>query len=412
MSLFYQLGIRFYFLVAQIAALFNEKARLFTNGQKVIFETIEKRLNRQQPVIWIHCASLGEFEQGRPLIEKIKQQYPNYQVVLTFYSPSGYEIRKNYKLADCICYLPADTPKKARRFIDLIHPEKAFFIKYEYWYNYFRILKQKDIPIYMVSAIFRENQLFFSKGFRGQWYRKILQNVEHFFVQNDQSGLLLSQIGLNNFTVNGDTRFDRVAEIASNSKDLPRIEQFKAGQRLIVAGSSWPPDEGLLIDFLKQNTDVKIIFAPHEVNENNILRLQKQIPMEAAIYSLTEGQDLSYYRVLIIDRIGILSSIYGYADIAYVGGGFGVGIHNTLEAAIYKIPVVFGPNYQKFQEARGLEDSGVAFPIENSAVLNNTLNRLLEEEKTRRDIATKCEKFMAKNLGATQQVLTKVFNIS
>lgn len=407
----YQLGIRIYFLVARISALFNEKAQLFVRGQKGIFETVEKKLLFKRPVIWIHCASLGEFEQGRPLIEKIKQQHPDHQIVLTFYSPSGYEIRKNYELADCVCYLPADTPGKARKFIEMIQPEKAFFIKYEYWYNYFRILKEKDVPIYMISAIFRPKQLFFSKGLRGKWYRKILQNVEHFFVQNEQSALLLKQIGLNNFTITGDTRFDRVAEIAARSRDLPRIKQFKKGGKLIVAGSTWPPDEALLIKFLKQNPEAKIVFAPHEVKESNVLRLLKQMPVDAALYSLSEGHDLSFYRVLIIDTIGLLSSIYRYADVAYIGGGFGVGIHNTLEAAVYNIPVVFGPNYKKFQEARGLEDSGVAFPIQNTVELNNTLNKLLEDEKGRHDIATKCREFMAKNIGATQQVLTKVFNI-
>ena len=411
MSFIYQLGIRFYFLAARIAALFNEKARLFVMGQKKTFQYLEANVDRNHPLIWIHCASLGEFEQGRPLIEQIKKEHPAYKILLSFYSPSGYEIRKNYELADYICYLPADTPKKAKKFIELTQPVKVFFIKYEYWYNYIRVLNNKKIPLYLVSAIFRKEQLFFKKGFRARWYQKILKNVTHFFVQNEQSALLLTQIGLNNFTITGDTRFDRVAGIASKSKDLPRIEQFKNGGKLIAAGSTWPPDEALLIKFLKQNPTTKIIIAPHEVKESNILRLLKQLPFDAALYSQSKGHNLALHRILIIDTIGLLSSIYRYADIAYIGGGFGVGIHNTLEAAIYNIPIVFGPNYQKFLEAVNLEKTGAAFPIRNFEELNHVLSKLIEDENGRQEIAKKSRQFMEQNLGATQQVLGKVFNI-
>jgi 3-deoxy-D-manno-octulosonic-acid transferase len=293
----------------------------------------------------------------------------------------------------------------------LIKPKKVFFIKYEFWFNYINLLHERQIPLYLVSAIFRKEQLFFQSGFRAKWYRQVLKKVTYFFVQTEASGQLLSSIGMNNYAVTGDTRFDRVAEIASNSKQLPLIEEFKNRQKLIVAGSSWAPDEALLIDFLKQDQQTKIIFAPHEVKESNIRRLMDQLPVEAIRYSQPEGKDLQQAQVLIVDTIGILSSIYRYADLAYIGGGFGVGIHNTLEAAIYNIPVIFGPNYLKFQEAVNLKKVGAAFPVNDSAELTPLLNNLLEDEKLRLKIAEKCRIFMEQNLGATQQVLEEVFNI-
>ena len=411
MSFIYQLSIRFYFLVARIYASFNEKAKLFVEGQKRTFPYLESQILHDKPIIWVHCASLGEFEQGRPLIEQIKNEYPDYRILLSFYSPSGYEVRQNYPKADYICYLPLDTPKNAKKFIDLVDPEKVFFIKYEYWYNYLRVLNDQKIPLYLVSAIFRPEQAFFKKGIRGYWYRKMAKMVTHFFVQNQQSVELLSKIGMTNCTLTGDTRFDRVAEIADKSKVLPKIEQFKNGEKLIVAGSTWQPDEALFMDYLKQNPKTKIIFVPHEVRESNIKRLVEQFPTEAIRYSLSEGLNLSLHRILVVDTVGLLSSIYRYATVAYVGGGFGVGIHNTLEAAIYNIPVLFGPNHSKFQEAVNLVKEGVAFPVSNSEELINRLNPLMMDEKLRENIATNCHKFMAQNLGATQQVLQKVFNI-
>lgn len=411
MNFLYQLGIHFYLLAIRMASFFNEKARLLLAGQREAFPLLENKLDTSRPVIWVHCASLGEFEQGRPLIEQIKKEHPTHQVLLTFFSPSGYEIRKNYDQADCICYLPIDTASNARKFIQLAKPEKVFFIKYEFWYNYICLLDEQRIPLYLVSAIFRNEQLFFKSGLRAKWYRGILEKVTHFFVQNQSSANLLSSIGLKNWTITGDTRFDRVAEIAANSKQLPIIEQFKNKQQLLVAGSSWAPDEDRLIDFLKQDSQTKIIFAPHEVKESNVKRLMEQLPTQAIRYTQAEGKDLSNTQVLIIDTIGILSSIYSYADVAYIGGGFGVGIHNTLEAAIYNIPVIFGPNYLKFQEAVNLKQDGAAFSIEKSEELIQVLNNLLKDEKSRIAIAQKCRDFMAQNLGATQQVLEKVFNI-
>lgn len=411
MNFLYQIAIHFYLLAARVSAIFNEKARLFIQGQKSVFPYLETKINHQRPIIWVHCASLGEFEQGRPLIEQIRKDHPAYQILLSFFSPSGYEIRKNCDRADYICYLPIDTEGNARKFIDLVKPEKVFFIKYEFWFNYIRLLHEKQIPLYLVSAIFRKEQLFFKSGFQAKEYRHILKKVTYFFVQTEASGHLLSSIGINNYTITGDTRFDRVAEIASNSKQLPLIEAFKNKQQLIVVGSSWAPDEALLIDFLKQDRQTKIIFAPHEVKESNIRRLMDQLPVEAVRYSQSEGKDLRQAQVLIVDTIGVLSSIYRYADLAYIGGGFGVGIHNTLEAAIYNIPVIFGPNYLKFQEAVNLREVGAAFSVNDSAELIPMLNNLLEDEKLRLEIAKKCRNFMEQNLGATQQVLEEVFNI-
>ncbi|MGQ7868030.1 3-deoxy-D-manno-octulosonic acid transferase [Sunxiuqinia sp. sy24] len=411
MEFFYQIGIFFYSLAARVSALFNEKARLFVKGQKAVFPYLEEQLSHSRPLLWVHCASLGEFEQGRPLIEQIKKEHPSYEILLTFFSPSGYEIRKNYEQADYVCYLPLDTVTNARKFIELTKPEKVFFIKYEFWNNYINQLHKNNIPLYLVSAIFRQEQLFFKSGFRAKWYRQVLAKVTHFFVQTETSGQLLSSIGINNYTITGDTRFDRVAEIAAKSKQLALIKQFKNGQKLIVAGSSWSPDEELLIDFLKQNPTTKIIFAPHEVKESNIKRLLEQLPDGAIRYTQATGENLEQAQILIIDTIGILSSIYRYADVAYIGGGFGVGIHNTLEAAIYNIPVIFGPNYLRFQEAVNLQKVGAAFPIKNTEELIAILNQLLDDDQKRLKVAQKCREFMLLNLGATQQVLEKVFNI-
>lgn len=409
MDLIYQFGIRLYGLMAALAAPFSEKARFWYRGRKNIFRYLSENISHEHPLIWVHCASLGEFEQGRPLIEAIKKQYPPYRILLTFFSPSGYEIRKNYAQADYICYLPSDTRQHARRFTELVRPEKVFFIKYEYWKNYIAELKKQHIPLYIVSAIFRSEQLFFQKGPRANWYRNILTGVDHFFVQNQESARLLARIGLENSTVTGDTRFDRVAEIAANRKDLPLIEKFKGDSVLIVAGSSWPPDEEILAKYLETNKQVKMIFAPHEVKESNIKRLLELLSEKAVRYSQAEG-DVNNFRILVIDCVGVLSGVYRYADLAYIGGGFGVGIHNTLEAAIYHIPVLFGPHYLKFQEAVELADRKLAFPVKNEAELAEQLDRLLGNEKLLKEIAKGCSIFMSENVGATQLVLKKVFN--
>lgn len=410
MNLIYQLGIVLYRWVATLVAPFNEKARFFHAGQKQVFAYLEERFPVDSPVIWVHCASLGEFEQGRPLIEAIRTQYPDRKILLTFFSPSGYEVRKNYDQADFICYLPLDTRANVKRFLDLVEPEMAFFVKYEFWKNYIDALAGRNIPLYLVSAIFRPGQLFFQKGFRAAWYRKVLQGVAHFFVQNNQSAELLAGIGFSNYTITGDTRFDRVAEIASNRKHLPLVEQFKADGQLLVVGSSWQPDEELLIPYLTQNSQLKILFAPHEVKETNIKRLISLVPGKAVRYTQAENAKLEDARVMVVDCIGILSSVYGYADVAYIGGGFGVGIHNTLEAAIYNIPVLFGPNYLRFQEAVELVNRGLGFPVSTSSECRERLDKLLSDENYRLEIGEGCRRFMGENLGATAKIMAKVFS--
>ncbi len=409
MGLIYQLGIRTYLFLAYVVAPFNEKARLWYRGQKSVFPYLKDALKKGgAPVIWVHCASLGEFEQGRPLIEGIKKQHPHYRVLLTFFSPSGYEIRKDYDQADYVCYLPADTKDNAKRFIELVRPEKAFFIKYEFWKNYISELNKSGIPLYLVSSIFRPNQLFFKSGIRANWYKNVLSGVECFFVQNQESADLLGSIGFDNSMVTGDTRFDRVAEIAAKGKDLPLIEQFKGDSKLVVVGSSWQPDEEILIEYLKRNTSIKMIFAPHEVRETNINRLQAMLPEKAARLTSLEG-NIQDYRILVIDSIGILASVYRYADVVYIGGGFGVGIHNTLEAAIFNTPILFGPKYLKFQEAVELVNRKLAFPVIDVNELTIHLDQLIGNDEKMNEIELGCRQFMRENVGATALILENVF---
>ena len=410
MNALYQLGIYFYRSAAAVASLFNEKARFFHRGQQQVFGYLKQNFPVESKVVWVHCASLGEFEQGRPLIEAIRKQHPECKILLTFFSPSGYEIRKNYEQADFVCYLPVDTKGNVRRFLDLVNPQMAFFVKYEFWKNYMGEISERDIPLYLVSAIFRPEQLFFKSGARANWYRNVLKNVTHFFVQNKQSAELLEKFDFNNYSITGDTRFDRVAEIAANRKDLPLVEKFKGDSQLLVVGSSWQPDEELLVGYLERNPNIKMVFAPHEVKEANVKRLAGLVQVGVVRYTQAEKADLANSRVLIVDCIGVLSSVYGYADVAYIGGGFGVGIHNTLEAAIYNIPVLFGPNYLRFQEAVELVNRGLAFPVKTTEEASRKLDELLGQPKTLEQIATGCRQFMDENVGATQQILQKVFN--
>jgi len=410
MNLLYQFGVYLYRFLAAVLAPFNEKARFFHRGQKQVFSILEASDLTGERIIWVHCASLGEFEQGRPVIEAIKSKYPSCKIVLTFFSPSGYEVRKNYAVADVVCYLPVDTKTNVKRFLDLVNPEMAFFVKYEFWKNYIEELNRRNIPLYLVSAIFRKEQLFFKSGLRAKWYRKVLENVCHFFVQNKQSAELLEKIGLSNYTITGDTRFDRVAEIAAGRKDLPVVAQFKGGAPLLVVGSSWQPDEELLVGYLDANPAIKLVFAPHEVKEANIKRLMSLLSVPVVRYTKAEGADVDGARVLIVDCVGILSSVYRYADVAYIGGGFGVGIHNTLEAAIYNVPVLFGPNYLRFREAVELVERGLGFSVKTQQEATIVLDELLANQEKLQNIAAGCREFMQENIGATQLILQKVFN--
>lgn len=412
MTILYTISIYFYQWIIWLVSPFNLKASQWIQGRRNIFKKMHAEVDGAAKKIWVHCASLGEFEQGRPLIEKIKKEYPSYKIILTFFSPSGYEIRKNYSLADHVYYLPSDTKKNAKRFVQIIQPEKVFFVKYEFWYNYINELRQNNIPLYIISAIFREEQLFFKQSKLGKWYRDVLFGVEHFFVQNENSLKLLNKIGLKNVTLAGDTRFDRVAEIAKSGKELPLVEKFKNDKNLVVVGSSWRPDEEIIVDYINRNQDTKYIFAPHEIKESGINCLLSVLKKPAIRLSVAVLEDINNYDVLLIDSIGLLSSVYRYADIAYIGGGFGVGIHNTLEPAIFNIPVVFGPIYKKFDEAVNMASRNIAYPITNADELEKTFNFLLQDEKKRGEVAILCQKFIEENLGATNLICSKVFNNS
>jgi len=399
-----------YSLLIKMAAPFNIKAKQINAGRKLVFNKLEAGINHDKPIIWIHCASLGEFEQGRPLIEAIKKQHTNYQIFLTFFSPSGYEIRQNYNQADYIYYLPADTKKNARKLIGLVRPEIVFFVKYEFWHHYINELKRKNIPLYLVSAIFRENQLFFKKSFWGKWYRNMLFSFEQFFVQDDKSVELLHQVGIKNVTKAGDTRFDRVAEIARNGKDIKLIEKFKGDSLLIVAGSTWKPDEELLTQYIHSHPEIKFIIAPHETKTGNIERLINLLKSPVICYTEATEDTVMNKQVLIVNTIGLLSSLYKYADMAYIGGGFGVGIHNTLEPAIFGMPIIFGPNYLKFNEANRMVELGIAFPVAGYPEMDSILNTLTTDIKRRNLISQECINFTKQNIGATQLILNKVFN--
>ncbi len=410
MNALYTLSIQLYSLLIRLVAPFNLKARQISEGRKRTFPELSKKIAHDKPIAWVHCASLGEFEQGRPVIEAIRKNYPDYRILLTFFSPSGYEIRKNYELADYICYLPADTKNNARKFIELVNPEIVFFVKYEFWHHYINELKQKNIPLFLISAIFREQQQFFRHTPWGKWYRQMLFGFAHFFVQDDQSVQLLKQIGITNVTRAGDTRFDRVAEIARSGKQIPLVEKFKGDKLLVVAGSTWKPDEEILARFIHSHPETKFVIAPHETKRANIDRLINLLKTTTTCYTSATDDSVSNSQVLIVDTIGVLSTIYRYADLSYIGGGFGVGIHNTLEAAIFGMPVVFGPNYLKFNEATTMVKLGIAHPVSDADSLESILQELLSNNDKRSKIAFECNKFTDQNLGATQTILNKVFN--
>ena len=367
-----------------------------------------KRYVAGKPCIWVHCSSLGEFEQGRPLIEDIRATHPGYQIVLTFFSPSGYEIRKNYPGADYVFYMPRDSRKNARSFLDMIHPEKAFFIKYEFWWYYLDEMKKRDIPVYLVSANFRDEQAFF-RPYAG-WYRKFLERFTHIFVQNEKSVLLLRDAGITSVTITGDTRFDRVCRVADQARDIPEIAAFRGDFLCVVAGSTWPADEDLLVRFMRENPlPIRWIIAPHEIHEQNIQRLLEALPLRAVRFTRLGTQDLKDAEVLVIDYMGMLSSVYRYGDVAYIGGGFGKGIHNTLEAAAFSIPVVFGPHYHKFQEAVGLIAAQGGFSVDGFAALKRQMSTLLTDPKVRKEAGDIAGAYVASGRGATKKIMDKVF---
>lgn len=405
MKLSYNLGIHIYGFLIFLASLFNSKAKKRLLGQREVFsflnDKIEKKSNAQY--IWFHAASLGEFEQGRPVMEALKKSFPDYKILLTFFSPSGYEVRKNYIGADLVCYLPLDTPSNVKKFINIVKPVKAIFIKYEFWPNFLSYCKKYKIPTYVISASFRKEQLFFK--WYGEKYASVLKSFECLFVQDENSKLLLDKIGLTKVKVAGDTRFDRVIEIASMKKELPIIDAFKDGKKMIVAGSSWPKDEDLLIKYLKENSDIKLLLAPHEIDESHLKEIESKLKTNAVRYSKATAENVTLARCLIIDNFGLLSSVYYYADITYIGGGFGVGIHNTLEAAVYGKPVLFGPNYKRFREACDLINCGGAFSVEEYDELKSKLDWLMTDVEAGR----KAYEYVRGNAGATQKIVDNIF---
>jgi len=399
MKILYSIGIYIYGAFIFIASLFNEKARLLRAGQQNALKLLKERVDPNGCYVWFHAASLGEFEQGRPVIEQLKRDQPITKILLTFFSPSGYEVRKNYTGADIVSYLPLDTPGNARSFVNMVKPSKVIFIKYEFWPNYLRALKDTNVPVFSISAIFRPEQVFF-KGY-GKWYLGLLRTFSHIFVQDKVSLDLLEKHQINNASVCGDTRFDRVYDLFRQAKQLPLIEEFvKNAPEVIVAGSTWPKDEKLLVSYLKQHPDVKLVLVPHEVHASHISGISGLLDGRFVRYSEATSDNVKTTNCLVVDVIGVLSSIYRYANVAYIGGGFGVGIHNTLEAAVYGIPVVFGPNHLKFREARELIAIGGAFSVSDYVSLEAQFDRLLKDKEAGKIAG----EYVKQKTGATSQI--------
>ena len=406
MNLLYNLGILFFSTLAYLLSPFNEKAKLWVKGRRGWHEKLADKVIRGDRYIWIHCASLGEFEQGRPVIEAIKKEKPDLKIVLTFFSPSGYEIRKNYTQADIICYLPADTPGNAKKFIELINPVFVIFVKYEFWNNYISTLYKNGISLYLVSGIFRPEQHFFR--WYGSFFRKMLTKFTGIFVQDHNSLDLLNAIGVTNVMVAGDTRFDRVMQIAGTARDIPQLEQFRGNEKMFLAGSSWKPDEEIIADYINLNPGkMKWVFAPHEVDKPNLERLENLFKVRTIRFSRLPV-DTSEARVLIIDNIGMLSSAYRYAYIAAVGGGFGKGIHNILEPACWGIPVMFGPNHKKFREAVDLIKGNGAKSYDSYSSFSNILNEWLKNDEGYLNSAKSAASYINKNTGATEHIMQEI----
>ena len=403
----YNIIIYFYLAGVAIYSLFNDKVRKMWRGERDAFRVLREKVDPSAKYVWFHAASLGEFEQGRPLMEEMRRLHPEYQILLTFFSPSGYEVRKNYKGADIICYLPLDTVLNARRFLRNIRPVMAFFIKYEFWYNYLHILRHRQVPVYSVSSIFRKKQIFFR--WYGKQYSHVLKCFTHFFVQNEESRRLLAGIGIDNTTVVGDTRFDRVLQIKEEAKQLPVIEAFKEGYQVFVAGSSWPPDEDIFISYFNEHPEWRIIIAPHVIGDDHLSQIMSKLKRKTLLYTEATPETARTAECIIINCFGLLSSIYHYGEVAYVGGGFGVGIHNVLEAAVWGMPVIFGPNNQRFQEAKGLLDAKGGFEIQQKQDFYQLMDRLRTDDSLMRLSGQNAGAFVADKAGATQKVLHHVY---
>ena len=403
----YNFIISFYSFIVWLISPFHRKARLIVKGHKEVFKKLKSEIDPNSKYIWIHAASLGEFEQGRPIIERLRIDYPQYKILLTFFSPSGYEVRKNYELADIVCYLPFDKKRNAKRFVSIVNPSLAIFIKYEFWYNYINNLYRKDIPVYMVSAIFRPKQMFFK--WYGKSFRKILGYYKCICVQDDPSRSLLSTIGVTNVAVCGDTRFDRVLQIKEQAQHLPIVKTFaentsEDNRITLVAGSSWPKDEDFFVSYFNSG-NIKLIIAPHEIHESHLAYIESIVKRPSIRYSRATADTVANYDCLIIDTFGLLSSIYAYGNIAYVGGGFGVGIHNIVEAAVYGIPVIFGPNFKKFREAHQLIEAGGGYSVHDYDSLRSLMDEFLQHPEMLVASGSHAGEYVSVNAGVVNKVM-------
>ena len=413
----YNIAIYLYLIGVAIASLFNEKVRKMWRGERQAIKILKEKVDPTAQYVWFHAASLGEFEQGRPLMEHLRQEHPEYKILLTFFSPSGYEVRKDYKGADIVCYLPLDTIRNSRRFLRAVRPVMAFFIKYESWYNYFHILQHRGVPVYSVSCIFRPNQIFFR--WYGKQYARVLHCVTKFFVQNEESQQLLQGIGIDRSEVVGDTRFDRVLQIRDAAKHLPIVEAFRYGSvggnaegtpiKTFVAGSSWGPDEDIFIRYFNERHDWRLVIAPHVINEEHLQQILSKLQRKTVRYTQTTPEEAAQAECLIIDCFGLLSSIYNYGDVAYVGGGFGVGIHNVLEAAVWHMPVFFGPNNKHFQEAQWLLQSKGGIEIMSFDDFKIQMDRFIAAPGLIRERGNAAAKVVEEHTGATKRVMNDCF---
>lgn len=407
----YSLLIHFYAFIVALISPFHRKARRMRLGQWKTNACLRDKIDPEAQYIWFHAASLGEFEQGRPMMEKIRKEHPEYKILLTFFSPSGYEVRKNYNGADVICYLPFDTPYRVRKFLQLARPRMAIFIKYEFWGNYLHELKKRGIPVYIISAIFRPDQLFFQ--WYGKPYRQMLHCFDHLFVQDERSKKLLAEYGIRNVTVTGDTRFDRVLDVRAMARELPLVEKFIRSNRsektvTLVAGSSWPEDEAIFIPYFHRHSEMKLIIAPHEIHREHLVHIESMLKRPSIRLSEAHEEDLATKDCLIIDSFGLLSSIYRYGEIAYIGGGFGAGIHNTLEAAVYGIPVLFGPKYHKFKEAKDLIAVGGGVSVADAGAFARQMEEWLTDDAALEAAGKAAGGFVNEHAGATEMILKEI----
>ena len=402
----YNLAMYLLELGVKLAGLFSDKPAKMVKGHRDAYDLLKSKIDRNARYIWFHAASLGEFEQGRPLIERIRKEYPQYKILQTFFSPSGYEVRKNYDGADIVCYLPIDTPSNVKKFIDLVNPCMVFFVKYEFWQNYLNALSKRGVPVYRVSSIFRPGQIFFR--WYGKSYQQVLKTFAHLFVQNEESKQLLAEIGVKNTTVVGDTRFDRVLDICAAAKQLPLVQKFQGDALTFVAGSSWGPDEDIFIKYFNAHPEMKLIIAPHVVNDGHLKEIESKLQRSCIRYTKATEENVEQADCLIIDCYGLLSSIYRYGEISYIGGGFGVGIHNVLEAAVYGIPVIFGPNNKKFREAQHLLANKGGFEINGYEDFEQLMNKFLADEAYLKQSGQAAGDYVKGNAGAMDKIMKRV----